>query len=290
MKKAVLALLLIFAAGAHALPAGLANFAQTGRATGEMTGAGILAAHATLPFGSRPTVICMETGRRAVVTVAGRIPEDPSRIIDLTAPALAAIGLTEGAYVMVMFTTEMGVSIAPSPELTAMPGGAGVVIRNHIPHAPGTAVTVRSYINFDIAEVPVSAVQRAAVVAAEIERLGIRDVQVRVVDEGIMLSLEDIRFQPDTAVMMTGEREKIGTIAEVLRLFPGHGILVAGHTDGNFPRARQLSLDRAAAVTGYLIGMGIPVARMTIRGYGGERPVVLTGERNRRVEITVLDG
>ncbi|MDR1586449.1 MAG: OmpA family protein, partial [Treponema sp.] len=50
----------------------------------------------------------------------------------------------------------------------------------------------------------------------DLDRLGVRDTSVRVVDEGIAISLENIRFQADTAVMLDGEREKLDKIAGIL--------------------------------------------------------------------------
>ena len=65
----------------------------------------------------------------------------------------------------------------------------------------------------------------------EIQRLGIEDdVSVRTVDEGITISLDNIHFQADTAIMLPGETEKLDMIAGILLRYQAYDILVGGHT------------------------------------------------------------
>ena len=125
----------------------------------------------------------------------------------------------------------------------------------------------------------------------------IPDASVRVSDEGIVISLENIQFAPDSAVLLTGERAKLDKIAEVLMKYPDRDILVGGHTalartaEGRL----QLSYERAQAVAEYLVSRNVRTPdRVVIQGYGAERPVAdnRTEEgmrKNRRVEITILE-
>lgn len=141
--------------------------------------------------------------------------------------------------------------------------------------------------------------QIASDIIEEIERLEIPDVTVRAVDEGVLISLDDIRFFPDSAVMLPGEEAKLEVIAEILRQFPDRDIKVSGHAAlaGRASREelRQLSVLRAAAVAHYFITENVRTAdRIVIRGYGVEMPVAdnITEEgrqRNRRVEIILLE-
>ncbi|MDR2158696.1 MAG: OmpA family protein [Treponema sp.] len=134
-------------------------------------------------------------------------------------------------------------------------------------------------------------------IAGDIGRLGIDGATVRVVDEGIAISLQDIRFQPDQAALLPAEREKLDKIAGILRQYGDRDILVAGHTAlaGTEEGRRNLSLERAAAVAEYLIAKGVRGAdRVVVRGFGAEQPVAdnRTEEgmrQNRRVEITILE-
>ena len=129
------------------------------------------------------------------------------------------------------------------------------------------------------------------------EIAGIPDASVRVSDEGIVISLENIQFAPDSAVLMPGERAKLDKVAEILMRYPDRDILVGGHTAlaGTAAGRLQLSRERAASVAEYLIGKNVrSPGRVVIRGYGAEQPVAdnRTPEgmaKNRRVEITILE-
>jgi outer membrane protein OmpA-like peptidoglycan-associated protein len=139
--------------------------------------------------------------------------------------------------------------------------------------------------------------QLIAEIIDEINRLEIPDVNVRVVDEGIMISLEDIGFYPDSNVMLPGEQAKLDRIAEILKRYSDRDIVVSGHTAlaGTSEGRMRLSIDRARAVTDYLLENNVRSAdRIVIRGYGAERPVADNNteegrRRNRRVEITILE-
>jgi chemotaxis protein MotB len=73
-------------------------------------------------------------------------------------------------------------------------------------------------------------------------------------------------------------------------------VAVHGHTDDRpihsrrYPSNWELSVDRATRVARALVGMGIEPARLSIRGFGEDRPLVANDSdenrmRNRRVEI-----
>ena len=73
-------------------------------------------------------------------------------------------------------------------------------------------------------------------------------------------------------------------------------VAVHGHTDDRpihsrrYPSNWELSVDRATRVARALVGIGIEPARLSIRGFGEDRPLVANDSdenrmRNRRVEI-----
>jgi outer membrane protein OmpA-like peptidoglycan-associated protein len=134
-------------------------------------------------------------------------------------------------------------------------------------------------------------------IAEYIQQLEIPNVSLREVDEGITLSLDDIQFQADTAIMLPGESEKLDKIAEILRRYPDRDILVGGHTAlaGTAAGRMNLSIERAAVVADYLITRNVRSPdRVVVRGYGAEKPVADNRtddgrRRNRRVEITILE-
>ena len=162
----------------------------------------------------------------------------------------------------------------------------------------GRTIEYRGTAEAEIVEAPdMDKGKIAEEISEEINRLNIPNINVRIVDEGITISLEDIMFQADSAVMLPGEREKLDKIAEILLRYPDRDILVGGHTAlaGTAAGRMQLSTERAAAVADYLISKKVRGAdRVIVRGYGADQPVAdnRTEEgmrRNRRVEITILE-
>jgi outer membrane protein OmpA-like peptidoglycan-associated protein len=131
----------------------------------------------------------------------------------------------------------------------------------------------------------------------ELGRLGIKDTSVRAVEEGVVISLEDIRFRADTAVMLDGEREKLDKIAGILLRYGDRDIMVSGHTAlaGTAAGRMQLSLERASVVADYLVSEEVIAPnRIVVRGFGADRPVADNRteagmRKNRRVEITILE-
>jgi outer membrane protein OmpA-like peptidoglycan-associated protein len=139
--------------------------------------------------------------------------------------------------------------------------------------------------------------QIAEEIAEEINRLNIPDVSVRVVDEGITISLDNIQFWADTAIMLPGESEKLDKIVQILLHYQDRDILVGGHTAlaGTEEGRMKLSVERAKEVADYIIGQKArPSDRVVVRGYGADRPLASNSteegrRRNRRVEITILE-
>ena len=148
----------------------------------------------------------------------------------------------------------------------------------------------------EVIEAPPMDMEEMAQDIAE-EIADIPDVTVRITDEGIVISIENIQFAPDSAVLRASELPKLDIIAEILMRYPDRDILVGGHTAlaGSAAGRMQLSTARAATVADYFIGQNVrSPERVVIRGYGAEQPIAdnRTAEgmaRNRRVEITILE-
>jgi outer membrane protein OmpA-like peptidoglycan-associated protein len=137
----------------------------------------------------------------------------------------------------------------------------------------------------------------AGEIERDIDRLGIADASVRIVEDGIAISLENIQFDADSAVLRPEEAAKLDKIGEILLGHRDRDILVGGHTAlaGTVEGRRRLSQERASAVADYLIEKGIREAdRVVVRGFGADQPLGGNGteegrRRNRRVEITILE-
>ena len=124
------------------------------------------------------------------------------------------------------------------------------------------------------------------------------DVSVSVNDDGIVLTLDDIHFKPDSPEFLPGEREKLIRLRDILIQFPEHDLMITGHTAriGYSPdEGQRLSEERAAAVAGFFLEEEVRGAsQMVVQGRGSREPLgdnsTEEGRRkNRRVEITILD-
>jgi len=101
MKRVLLALLGILVITGFCM-AQAGTFNQQGMASQEMLIEGFNAAHPSLPIGSRATVTNAITGDEIEVTIVGRIPPSPDRIIDLSPSAALALNIGDGGFVLVV--------------------------------------------------------------------------------------------------------------------------------------------------------------------------------------------
>jgi outer membrane protein OmpA-like peptidoglycan-associated protein len=136
-------------------------------------------------------------------------------------------------------------------------------------------------------------------IGRELEERGVEDATVRPEEQGVTVTLEDIRFAPNSAELRESEKRKLAAIGQILRRYPERDILITGHTarvPGYSEEDHQeLSEARAAAVADYLLRIGsLRQTQVTTRGMGYRAPVgdnaSEAGRRqNRRVEITILE-
>lgn len=113
---------------------------------------------------------------------------------------------------------------------------------------------------------------------------------------GILLSA-NLKFYPDSPVMLPEEKATIAYIADKIKEFiglDGYTILVEGHTaDVGKPEGQlNLSVDRAKAVMDALINQGIEEELFTYKAYGGTMPIASNATeegraQNRRVDINL---
>jgi outer membrane protein OmpA-like peptidoglycan-associated protein len=131
----------------------------------------------------------------------------------------------------------------------------------------------------------------------ELENEGVKDIRVTPEDEGVRITMEDIRFLPDSPVLEQSEIVKLERISTILQRYRDRDVLISGHTArfGTEESSQKLSEERAAAVATYLLEQDIrEESEIVTRGYGSRQPVgdntTIEGQKlNRRVEITILE-
>lgn len=134
-------------------------------------------------------------------------------------------------------------------------------------------------------------------VQKHINEMGIENVNVAKGEKGLTISIENIKFKADSAILLDSEKEKLQQIAKILENYPDNDILVTGHTAlaGTEKERQRLSEERAKSVADYLIILGVkdPYHIFT-QGMGANNPIAPNStedgkQKNRRVEITIME-
>ena len=104
-----------------------------------------------------------------------------------------------------------------------------------------------------------------------------------------------INFETGKSTIMAGSQKIIGELAEMLKSNPALKVRIDGHTDnvGTAGSNLTLSENRAKAVMNALIAKGIDKTRLSVKGFGQEKPLMDNGTdegkaKNRRVEIVKI--
>lgn len=134
-------------------------------------------------------------------------------------------------------------------------------------------------------------------IGRDLEERGVEDATVAADEEGVTITLDNIRFPPDSSELVERERAKLDQIGEILNRYPDRDILITGHTAlaGTAAGRQALSEERARAVGEYLFENGVREREhMITRGMGAREPVAGNAteagmRKNRRVEITILE-
>lgn len=123
-----------------------------------------------------------------------------------------------------------------------------------------------------------------------------RKIIVKETNAGLMLTIENLLFKPNSADLLNEESERLDKIASVLKQVPKSMLLIEGHTAaiGTTEGEQELSEERASRIAKELIARGIPKENIMCKGSGRTKPVATneTSEgraKNRRVEITILE-
>lgn len=113
---------------------------------------------------------------------------------------------------------------------------------------------------------------------------------------GTTAVMANIFFESGKASLRTESIGELDKMRDFLRATPTLKIQINGHTDnvGNANYNKQLSRKRAQSVMDYLVNNGIEASRLSVAGFGQERPLVSNDDEqegralNRRTEIEIL--
>ena len=124
----------------------------------------------------------------------------------------------------------------------------------------------------------------------------LKELNAKKTERGMVITLGDVLFRTDKARLESGGMRNVQKLADFLKQYPQHKVLVEGFTDstGSDSYNQELSDRRANAVRMALIDMGISSDRVTTHGYGEAFPVggndtAAGRQSNRRVEIIISD-
>ena len=131
--------------------------------------------------------------------------------------------------------------------------------------------------------------------AAELRAsLGSNATVVNTGSEIVVTMPQDILFATDSSSVRPDLQANLRAVAQNINSYPTSAVIIRGHTDstGSDAYNQQLSMRRADAVAGVLIGAGVPASRVQAIGMGESSPVASNESasgraQNRRVEITI---
>lgn len=135
--------------------------------------------------------------------------------------------------------------------------------------------------------------------SSQIKSTKVADVELKQADEGIVLSIENIQFEAESAALTGAEKAKLANIGKMLAALKNRKLSVVGHAADVAGSSEKelvaLSADRARAVAQFLVESGYRTQESLVAsGMGGSKPIASndTAEgrsKNRRVEIVILD-
>jgi outer membrane protein OmpA-like peptidoglycan-associated protein len=121
------------------------------------------------------------------------------------------------------------------------------------------------------------------------------DVPLYPIEAGGKVVLRNIFFDVDQFVLKEESKIELDKLVSFLKANPSLVIEIGGHTDNTGAKQQNISLsqNRAKAVMDYLVSQGIPVARLSAKGYADAQPIADNktekGRRqNRRTEFKIV--
>ena len=124
----------------------------------------------------------------------------------------------------------------------------------------------------------------------------LKDLDFKKKKEGISITINNLKFKPDSTELLETEWTKLKKILNMLSKIEDRSFLIVGHTAlaGTEKARMKLSLERAKTIADFLINNGIKGDRILFTGKGATEPVAPNDteenmQKNRRVEIIILE-
>lgn len=121
------------------------------------------------------------------------------------------------------------------------------------------------------------------------------NIPLQPIEAGAAIVLKNIFFESKKAELSATSMNELDKVVQLMNDNPRLKIMIGGHTDnvGKKEDNLALSLNRATAVTQYLVSKGVSTARMQPKGYGDSKPIAPNNtdqgkSLNRRTELNVL--
>lgn len=123
----------------------------------------------------------------------------------------------------------------------------------------------------------------------------VKNIPLTPMAAGKTMRLESLTFAVASSVINRDAYEELDKLASILVDNPAITIQLEGHTDyiGDPKLNMKLSEERVKATRDYLINKGIDKSRITIKAFGGTKPLSRENtpeahELNRRVEVRII--
>lgn len=120
------------------------------------------------------------------------------------------------------------------------------------------------------------------------------NIPLQPIETGASIVLKNIFFDVNRFELKPGSLDELDKVVLMLTENPKVKIEISGHTDniGRDADNLALSLNRAKAVTGYLLSKGIAPARISTKGFGATKPIAGNDTEkgkalNRRTELNI---
>ena len=121
------------------------------------------------------------------------------------------------------------------------------------------------------------------------------DLDMKKMETGKAYNINDINFATNSFELTFKPKAILQGFSDFLKTNPTLKVTIQGHTDdvGDDAANLLLSENRAKAVYEYLVGTGIPAARLSYKGFGETKPLADNGTeagraKNRRTEFLIL--